>query len=204
MSKLSVIKGTSPALPSLSALVADLHRAHAFWNARAWHGKLRPIETLAVPAAPNARRPCLYLRWTDPASNVQTGRIHVFGPVAVAAGTTATLLSYVHELVHQWEHEQGDPPSRGDHHSIEWHAEAARVGLVTEGRQGLTTAGPEFLAALAAFGPRTRIEPSTLTHPTASKARLWICGCKPAFRIRVARAGFAAVCSLCHKPFHPV
>ncbi len=104
-------------------------------------------------------------------------------------------------MVHLWQHEHG-LPGKNNHHNREWHAEAARVGLVTEGRKGHTTPGEGFKAALADLAPSADAVPFR-SPPARAKGKmiLWVCKCHRPFKIRVSRSDFSATCDRCGEPF---
>lgn len=186
--------------PVLAALEAELVRAFAFFNARCWSGTLRLPVFAFFAQPPNGRRLGHFLAeaWQAP-DGTRHDEIVVYADLALASGMQAVVETLLHELVHVWQHHHGTP---GRVHNAEWHAEAARVGLVTHGPAGMTSADVGFLAAYAALAPRLDRIPfrrSESRARTPGKLAKWSCAC--GFGVRVAVPHFDATCNACGQRF---
>ena len=187
--------------PGLAALHAELGRAFDYFNDRFWSGAL-PVPVIAFfRQPPNGRRLGHFLpdAWRD-AEGARRDEIVVYADLALRRGLVEVLVTLVHEQVHVFQHHFGSP-SRA--HYREWHAEAARVGLVTRGPTGLTEPSEELLREIERFSPRVEQIPFRVPEagrkPGSGKLVKWTCAC--GFGVRVAIADFDATCNRCHQLF---
>jgi hypothetical protein len=108
----------------------------------------------------------------------------------------------LHELLHAWQDACGNPGMR-NYHNAEFRDKALCYGLIVSSR-GVTDYAPQspFMDLLRKYGvnvpelpvPRPRV-------PGNSKLRKWSCGCT---NVRVAVAGFRALCLNCGNVFRQV
>lgn len=189
--------------PTLVKLHAEIVRAFHFFNVRFWDGKL-PIPVFAFfPQPPRGSRLGHFWAKTWKDGGERRHEIVFYADLCLAEGIEQVVQTLLHEMVHLWQQEHGKP-GRNNHHNKEWHREAQRVGLVTEGKKGYTTAGEGFKTALADLKPSDEAIPHRDPPKRAKgKMKLWMCACPTPFKIRVAREGFAATCDLCGSPFEP-
>ena len=187
--------------PGLVALHAELGRAYAYFNELHWRGRL-PVPFIALfRQPPNGRWLGHYLpeAWLG-ADGSRRDELVIYADLALQRGMCEVLVTLVHEQVHVWQRHFGTPARRA--HNAQWHAEAARVGLVTGGPAGHTEPGEEFLCAVERFRPQIERIPFRLWEPgRRGKAKLakWTCAC--GFGVRVAVAAFDATCNRCHERF---
>lgn len=191
---------TSLNSPGLAALHAEVARAYDFFNDRFWSGRLPTPIFAFFRQPPNGRRLGHYLpqSWRAPDGTLRD-EIILYADLALERGMSAVLETLLHEAVHVWQAHFGRPGG----HNAQWHAEAARVGLVTEGPLGFTYAGDGFLRAVAALAPRVEQIPFRVRDASArkpGKLAKWICAC--GFGVRVAVADFDATCNRCGQTFH--
>ncbi len=184
---------------SLGALHSELTRAFAFFNRRFWAGKL-PVPVFAFFCQPPKGQRLGHFcarRWHAPDGTLRD-EIVIYADLALCLGMQAILETLLHEMVHVWQEHFG---RRGAVHNAQWHTEAARVGLLTQGPHGFTTAGPAFLAAVAEFRPRVEEIPFRVRETACHQGKLarWSCGC--GFGVRVAVRHFDATCNVCRQPF---
>jgi len=111
----------------------------------------------------------------------------------------------LHELIHLWQQQHGNPPSNNNfnYHNRQYRDKALAFGLVVD-RWGHQRYAPEkspFLALLAQYGvevpalPPVEQQRITTTRLNSSKLKLWQCKCP--VRVRVARTDFLAKCLVC-------
>jgi hypothetical protein len=185
---------------SLAALHAEVARAFAFFNERFWRGSLPTPIFAFFRQPPNGRRLGHYRprSWRAPDGTLRD-EIILYADLALEQGMSAVLETLLHEAVHVWQAQLGLPAG----HNAQWHEEAARVGLVTEGPLGITSAGDGFLRAVVDFAPRVDLIPFRVREGGArkpGKLAKWICAC--GFGVRVAIADFDATCNRCGQTFH--
>lgn len=167
----------------LAALHAEVARAFAFFR-----------------QPPNGRRLGHFLSrsWRAPDGSLRD-EIILYADLVLERGMLEVLTTLLHEAVHVWQAHFGRPGG----HNAQWHAEAARVGLVSSGPSGFTSAGEGFLLAVAAFAPRVDEIPFRVREGGARKpGKLvkWVCAC--GFGVRVAVPDFDATCNRCQQKFH--
>jgi hypothetical protein len=188
-----------PPVPGLGPLHSELTRAFAFFNARYWSGRL-PVPVFAFFRQPPKGRRLGHFRartWHAPDGSLRD-EIVIYADLALSRGMQAILETLLHEMVHVWQEHFGH---RGAVHNAQWHAEAARVGLLTDGPQGFTSSGPGFVAAVAELRPRVDGIPFRARETAHRKGKLvrWSCAC--GFGVRVAVWHFDATCNVCRQPF---
>ena len=184
----------------LSALHAEVARAFDFFNQLHWGGRLPTPMLGSFRQPPNGRKLGHYRprSWRAPDGSLRDELI-VYADLALERGMPEVLLTLLHEAVHVWQEHQGQPS--GAHHNQQWHREAARVGLVTSGPTGATSAGEAFTRAVEEFKPRVEKIPFRVRELSArrpGKMVKWICAC--GFGVRVAVA-FDATCNRCGERF---
>jgi hypothetical protein len=183
----------------LDALHAEVARAFDFFNHRFWGGQLPTPIFAFFRQPPNGRRLGHYWArsWRAPDGTLRD-EIILYADLALERGMAAVLETLLHEAVHVWQEHFGKPSG----HNAQWHAEAARVGLVTEGPHGYTSAGEGFLLAVEALAPRVDQIPFRVREGARKPGKLakWICAC--GYGVRVAIADFDATCNRCQQPFH--
>lgn len=187
----------------LAALHAEVARAFAFFNGLHWRGRLPTPIFAFFPQPPNGRRLGHYRprSWQAPDGTLRD-EVILYADLVLEHGVLAVLQTLLHEGVHVWQEHFGHPSGTG-HHNAEWHAEAARVGLLTSGPGGATSAGEGLLRAVAAFAPRVEQIPFRVHQGGArgtGKLAKWVCDC--GYGVRVAIADFDATCNRCHHRFH--
>lgn len=177
-----------------------------------WEGRL-PLPIFNFhPQPPNGHRLGHYLESAWKAGDRRTGNsdeIVFYADLCLERGMGQVLATLVHEMVHLWQHHEG-APSRNNHHNLEWHAEARRVGFRTRkgDYRGHTEPSEEFEAAVKAFEPRLTGIPfrfnrrSRKSLPTG-KLKKWVCRCGD-YAVRVAIARFDATCNRCGRKFRNV
>ena len=110
-----------------------------------------------------------------------------------------------HELLHA-EQQQVGKPGKGNYHNKEFRERAKSFGLMID-EWGHTVYAPAptlFFTILQKYGVNTPKLPELEVDPRQlgkSKLKLWICGCQPAVRARVAIADFQARCLKCGQIF---
>ena len=185
----------------LAALQAEVARAFAFFNARFWSGLLPTPVIAFFRQPPNGKKLGHYLAdaWQAP-DGTRRDELILYADLALERGMLEVLTTLLHEAVHVWQQHFAQPSGTG-HHNAQWHAEAARVGLVTRGPTGVTEPGTSFLAALDDFAPRVEAIPFRVREGARQRGKLtkWICGC--GFGVRVAIPRFDATCNRCHQQF---
>lgn len=121
----------------------------------------------------------------------------------IAAGEFWKVLGTVlHELLHAWQGRHGTP-GRNNYHNAELRRKAAECGLAVDHR-GVTEYQPDgaFVALLDRHGVSAVTLPDApRPQPTATKLKKWVCGCRPAYGVRVAVAEFEAECLRCRRRF---
>ena len=184
----------------LDALHAEVARAFGFFTDRFWGGRLPTPIFAFFRQPPNGRRLGHFLSrsWRAPDGTLRDELI-LYADLALEQGMQAVLETLLHEAVHVWQAHCGKPSG----HNAQWHEEAARVGLVTVGPRGFTSAGDGFLRAVEALAPRVdqipfRVRDGGARRP--GKLAKWICAC--GFGVRVAVADFDATCNRCGQTFH--
>jgi len=194
-------RGFDPPLgQDLDALHAEVARAFEFFNDRFWGGRLPTPIFAFFRQPPNGRRLGHYRArsWRSPGGLLRD-EVILYADLALEQGMAAVLETLLHEAVHVWQAHFGKPAG----HNAQWHAEAARVGLVTEGPHGYTSAGDGFLRAVEALAPRVERIPFRVQDRGArkpGKLAKWVCAC--GFGVRVAIADFDATCNRCGQTFH--
>jgi hypothetical protein len=185
--------------PGLGALHEELARAFAFFNARCWSGQL-PTPVFAFFAQPprTQRLGHYQARSWQAADGSVHDEIVIYADLALSLGIHEILVTLLHEMVHVWQAHFDRPSLR---HNAAWHQEASRVGLVTHGPKGFTSAGDGFLAAVAEFQPRVDEIPFRLREGPRTKGKLakWVCAC--GYGVRVAVPHFDATCHHCGERF---
>jgi hypothetical protein len=111
----------------------------------------------------------------------------------------------LHELIHAWQKIHGQPAKSPCHHNRQFRRKAAEFGLIVDkrGRQQYQPQGA-FLRLLQKHGVNVPVLPQATPLARllgSSKLKLWMCGCEPAYRVRVARADFKATCNYCGQAF---
>jgi hypothetical protein len=188
--------------PGLAVLHRELGGAYAHFNELHWQGRL-PVPIIALfRQPPRCRRLGHYLpgAWVG-ADGSRRDELVIYADLALARGIVEVLVTLVHEQVHVWQRYFGTPARRA--HNAQWHAEAARVGLVTSGAAGYTEASEQFLCDVERFHPKTGAIPYRLGPDDAGRAKgklaKWTCAC--GYGVRVAVAAFDATCNRCHERF---
>lgn len=188
--------------PTLATLHAEIARAFHYFNERFWNGRLPVVVFSFFPQPPNGSR--LGHFWAKTWKDGDGDRRHeiiLYADLCLAAGIEQVMQTLLHEMVHLWQHEHG-LPGKNNHHNREWHTEAARVGLVTEGRKGYTSGGEGFKAALADLAPSADAVPFRAPPARAKgKMALWVCKCPRPFKIRLGRSDLDALCKRCGADF---
>lgn len=116
------------------------------------------------------------------------------------------LAMLLHELLHA-EQEKVGTPGKGNYHNKQYRNRAESVGLIIDlwGCTAVAPAPSPFWDVLQKYGVKVPEMPQSLPVPLAkpgnSKLKLWICGCKPPTRARVAISEFRAKCLKCGQLF---
>ena len=186
----------------LAALHAEVDRAFRFFNTRYWGGRLPTPVFAFFRQPPNGRRLGHYRArsWRAPDGSLHD-EVILYADLALERGMLEVLTTLHHEAVHLWQEHFGAPS--GAHHNAAWHAEAARVDLITTGPTGATSIGAAFLRALEQFAPRVDQIPFRVREGggrAKGKLAKWTCAC--GFGVRVAVADFDATCNRCSQRFH--
>jgi hypothetical protein len=118
------------------------------------------------------------------------------------------LCTCLHEALHAWQEEHGQPSRTGYHHNREFRHKAGSLGLVVDARGVTTVAEGPFLDLIRrhaidvpdAFPPvPTHRGSSGAARAGTSKLKRWTCGC--GIGVRVAVADFRARCLVCERAF---
>ncbi|HYH64235.1 MAG TPA: SprT-like domain-containing protein [Urbifossiella sp.] len=196
--------------------------AYDYFNAKLFGGTLRPC--LLVFRDGKKKKNAIVLghfawdRWTNAAG--ETCHEISLNPETLTRPIAETFGTLVHEMVHQWQQDHGDPPRSG-YHDREWARKMVEVGLVPSdtGAPGGKQTGQRmthyvdpdgaFLKALEAMPADTALpwttgglELAKKRAPAKAKNKIkYTCpGCeanawgKPELRI---------VCGECEEPFEP-
>jgi hypothetical protein len=126
--------------PGDAVTVARLLEAHALLNRRHFQGGLREIE---IRVSRRLRRRLGYYRlpYGEDAPEIVISRYHLR-----RHGWRATVETLLHEMVHQWQFEQGLPVD----HGARFRSKAREVGIeptATRASRGLLRAARDFLSA---------------------------------------------------------
>ena len=126
--------------PADEVIVTRLMEAHASLNRRHFEGKLREIE---IRVSRRLRRRLGYYRlpYGADAAEIVISRYHLR-----RHGWRATLETLLHEMVHQWQCEEGFPVD----HGARFRSKAREVGIeptATRAPRGLLRAARDFLSA---------------------------------------------------------
>jgi hypothetical protein len=110
---------------------AKYQAAYDYFNKRLFGGKLQPC--LLVFRDGKKKKNCVTLghfawdRWANSAGEV----CHEISlnPETLRRPLIETMSTLVHEMVHQWQQDHGDPP-RGGYHDKQWAGKMVEVGLI--------------------------------------------------------------------------
>jgi hypothetical protein len=215
-------------------LHAELVRAHHFYNRKWWGGRLlMPI--FGFHPNPNGKQILGHYKagaWVlDEGQQVkEADEIVFYADLCLGAGIKEIIHTLLHEMIHQWQANHGNPPKgRKNYHNREFHHEVRRVGLLSDfnDEAGHTHDGPGFLASLKELkptksaipyrkGPARKALAGTATgkedgegeggedggKEKTEKVVTWRCHC--GYAVRVAVAYFDATCNICKKPYKRV
>lgn len=107
----------------------------------------------------------------------------------------------LHELLHAWQHDHGQP-GRRNYHNVQFRTKAEKYGLIVDSR-GFTRYAPEspFMELIKKHGIQVPALPGRVLltiRGGGSKLKKWSCGCT---NVRVAVSSFRARCLNCGNEF---
>lgn len=200
-------------MAKLSRTIHELEKWHRLFNRELWKGKLSSKVVITVQST-GRQRSVLGWHWHSRWQN-RRSRLAEINIVAESLKRRAEeiLETLLHEMCHQRNSERkivDVTPTSYQYHNEHFKRAAEAAGLVCErmGRYGWakTRLGARALEILrkhaidrGAFSIARLAE--EVPEKKASKHKKWVCDCGA---IRVARAGFHALCLVCHEEFELV